>query len=452
MQKKTIAFYYSNFGTGGAERVMTLLANYFVQSYNVVLITQNITSIATVKLSSEIRLLRVDESKFTYQITEAIVHNKIDIFLLSDFWQHEELLVDILESKKVPFIFTEHNNFYYFYSFPTSEYVLKRLNLYSRANITTVLDNYNYQLYRFFLPNTLLLANPVYFNNSIVSMSRHKEKNIIAVGRMVEQKDFHKLLKVFSLIHLKHTDWNLLLIGSGHLLEELKIMARELCIQDNVIFTGNIDNVSDYYEKSAIHVMTSKFEGMPMTLLEAKQHTIPSIVMDIPCFQDLIEQGKDGFIVPQDDIEGMVEKIIFLIENPEEREKMGEFAQQSVQQYNIEIIGKRWENLFELVLNNDQHTINSVLAKDYAPKTSFDTQKIIADFVKEYNLLYERLCKHEEFTQYMSLEDKNAYLSKGFKLLKWFLKFKDSIKQEGYWLTIRKTMQFVWKKRKKIYR
>jgi hypothetical protein len=144
--------------------------------------------------------------------------------------------------------------------------------------------------------------------------------------------------------------------------------------------------------------MTSLHEGWGLALTEAKQFGMPSVVMDAPCFHDLMQDGADGFIVAQDDIAAMADKIKFLIENPDACKAMGKTAKERVQAYNIDLVGKRWGNLFALVLENPQDLINEQLKTNYAPVAQ-DTKKIIADFVMEYNILYTKLCTLSKYNR-----------------------------------------------------
>ena len=92
-------------------------------------------------------------------------------------------------------------------------------------------------------------------------------KQIVSVGRLTYQKGFDILCDVAKDVLSKNPDYKWIILGDGEDKEKLQSKIKEYNLQDRLILKGKVSNVEDYYENSALYVMTSRFEGLPMTLL-----------------------------------------------------------------------------------------------------------------------------------------------------------------------------------------
>ena len=115
----------------------------------------------------------------------------------------------------------------------------------------------------------------------------------------------------------------------------------------NVQFEGQQDPFP-YYQKASVFMMTSAFEGWPMTLMEGMQNGCVPIVFDsFKAVYDIIENGKDGIIVPDGKVDVYVDRLAHLMQNTEQREKMAHAGLESCQRFYQERITEIWLNLFE---------------------------------------------------------------------------------------------------------
>ena len=178
--------------------------------------------------------------------------------------------------------------------------------------------------------------------------SNCKNKKIISVGRLEYQKGFDILIDVWKKVDEKHSDWVLEIYGEGSLRKELQDKIDSLNLTDSLILKGSEKNIQSKYLESSIYMMSSRYEGMPMVLLEAMSCGLPLVSFDCPCGpKDIIKDGENGFLVKFGNIEEMAKKINYLIENEDKRIDMGKKAKELSYNYLKEKIMNQWKELFE---------------------------------------------------------------------------------------------------------
>ena len=124
-------------------------------------------------------------------------------------------------------------------------------------------------------------------------------------------------------------------------------------LQTTCILEPSVANITDKYMESSIFVLSSRYEGFGMVIIEAMACGVPPVAFTCPCGpKDIIHDYQDGFLVENGNIEQLAEKICYLIEHEEERRQMGKLAKENVQRFKIEYIGRQWENLFQELINN----------------------------------------------------------------------------------------------------
>ena len=177
--------------------------------------------------------------------------------------------------------------------------------------------------------------------------------NVISVGSMHDnRKDFDTQIKLWVNISKKHPKWILNIFGNGREMDNLKKLVNRLELNRNVILHGNSNTMEKHYLDSSIFLFTSKAEGLPMVLIEAQSYGIPCVSFDCPTGpSDIITDSINGYVVNQNDIISLEERLIELIENKELRKEMGKKAREKSEQYTPENISKLWVNLFNKITN-----------------------------------------------------------------------------------------------------
>ena len=173
------------------------------------------------------------------------------------------------------------------------------------------------------------------------------QKHVIAVGRLDSQKGFNRLIDIWALVTHKHPDWILDIYGKGKDFKKLQSQIDSYGIGDTTIIHEPDQNIKAHYLNSSIFVMTSVYEGLPMTLLEANGLGLPSICYDFPCGpKDVIKDGLNGFLVKEGDSDKFADRLLTLIENDNMRKLMGQKAYQMSERFSCRNIMSEWVNLF----------------------------------------------------------------------------------------------------------
>lgn len=180
----------------------------------------------------------------------------------------------------------------------------------------------------------------------ISNLSNCESKRVIAAGRLEWQKGYDRLIHIWEIVTHKHPDWQLDIFGEGTLEAELKNSIQKAGLS-NVTIHSFTQNISQEYASSSICVLTSRFEGFSLVLLEAMRHGLPCITFNCPYGpKDLIDDKKSGYIIENDNIDLFAEKINYLIENIDVRKKFSEEAILKSNNYNVDSIMNSWRELF----------------------------------------------------------------------------------------------------------
>lgn len=194
------------------------------------------------------------------------------------------------------------------------------------------------------IPNTVDLKNTDY--------SQHTQKTAIFAGRFTYQKGLDRMLEAWKIIVNKRNDWVLKLVGEGDQEEYLKQQCHKLGITDNVIFASAIKDIAKEYINSSLFLFTSRFEGFGLVLVEAMQCGVPCVSFDCPYGpSDIIENGVNGYLIENGNVEEFAKAILKLIEDNELRKKMGKMAIDKAKQYLPENIMPKWIELFNRLQN-----------------------------------------------------------------------------------------------------
>jgi glycosyltransferase involved in cell wall biosynthesis len=197
------------------------------------------------------------------------------------------------------------------------------------------------------------ISNPLSFQHSFpVDKIRDKEKIVLIVARLIDpQKRISLCLKIWEKISPALPEWKLIIVGDGPNADEYKEYVKIHAI-GNVLFTGR-QNSYEYYQKASIFMMTSAYEGFPMTLIEAQQMGVVPVVMDsYAALHDVVTNNKDGIIIPNNDIEGFCTAMVRCMQDNEYRFELAKAAVYSSNRFAIENILDKWEGLFNSLTAN----------------------------------------------------------------------------------------------------
>lgn len=178
-----------------------------------------------------------------------------------------------------------------------------------------------------------------------------ENKTVIAVGRYSYQKGFERLIAAWHQVCQHVDDWKLHLVGDGELREELQQQIEALNLKDQVILGKAETDMLTVYKNASVLAMSSRYEGLPMVLLEAQAAGLPIVSFQCKCGpKDVIADGVDGFLVNEGDVDALAEKLIKLMNDEALRKKMGAAAYERSERYAEDRIMKQWTDLFDVVL------------------------------------------------------------------------------------------------------
>lgn len=219
--------------------------------------------------------------------------------------------------------------------------LVDNLKLLDRFVVLTEEDSKNWPE----LSNVVVIPN---FVSSIASKkSECKNKKVIAAGRYSYQKGFDMLINAWKYVNMLHPEWTLEIYGAGNNMA-FQTMADELGLSSSVHCNSAVSNIVDIYSDCSIFVLSSRFEGFCLVVLEAMGAGLPIVSFACPCGpRDVIVNGENGLLVDNGNIRDMANKICYMIEHEEERIQMGKNAVICSQKYNKEIIMQQWINLFD---------------------------------------------------------------------------------------------------------
>jgi glycosyltransferase involved in cell wall biosynthesis len=364
---------------GGMERVLTLKANFLAsqQNYDITIVTTDQQKKPIYfPLDKKIRLIHLPIDfdahydapilkkyilhnrklkKYKKELTQLVQEYEIDVCISLCGKEIEFLYKLPVKCKKIAemhfsmnfrkqFLVARHKGFIWEIIGTIRTNQLKKSV--ARLDRVVVLTKADQQQWELTHKNIIHIPNPNPLQNQ--SVSQLNSKRVITIGKLDAQKGYDRLIEAWSLVKAKHPDWRLDIYGVGEWKEMLQNRIIELHLQNQVILHGLTNDVVSKYLESSFYVMSSRYEGFPMVLIEAMSCGLPVVSFDCEYGPgELITNGIDGFLIEQDNIEKLAEAIGVLIDNEKLRIQMGVSAIQKSMLYSVEKIMHQWELLFE---------------------------------------------------------------------------------------------------------
>lgn len=360
---KKYLFVIPSLSKGGAERVVSVLSNELChQGREVVIITHfntenEYTIIDKVKV---VCLSEVSERQYrckmsflylinlAYKLRKVILAEKPD-YILPFLWTTcIRTDIALMGSKyKKSVIQTVRNNPYVF---PHNVFLRKYRNFLIKRSGLTIVQNLSQKKY--FAPGLhkkiAILPNPVTKELFDLKRKQHEKFNIIGVGRLEEQKNFKLLIEAFAEIHKCYPDTHLKIFGDGSLRVKLQNRINELELQTAINLWGRSNSYEEIYSDADLFVLSSNFEGMPNTLLEAMAVGIPCISTDCPTGPKNIINANNGILIPVDSKTKLIKAIEFLLMNPNAAKEIAKKGKKTIEtQYKAAVITKQLISIVE---------------------------------------------------------------------------------------------------------
>ena len=196
------------------------------------------------------------------------------------------------------------------------------------------------------IPFPSQIYNPLTFSSEEKALL--EEKRCIAVGRLSYEKNFSDLVKAWTSVARECPDWRLDIFGDGPLRGRLSAEIRSAGLDGTVRLMGRTRDIRHELLGSSLLVMTSRYEGFPMTLLEAAEAGLPLVSYSCPKGPaEIIRDGENGFLVEPGDTAALAGRVISLIKDASLRKEMGRKAAQTAAAFSLDKIIPQWIRLLE---------------------------------------------------------------------------------------------------------
>lgn len=349
---KRIAIISHGLSDGGAERVASMVANHYARKGYQVLYLAALCADKEYPLDPGITYRYIDVPKKP-KATWFLRRSRMIDRQLREFGA--EIAVSFLEKdaivsnlrRTVPLIYSLRNN-------PANKVknpVVKAITFFSYRRARKIV--FQTQGAMDFFPEDIrergtIIPNPL--TRGLPYWDPHnQEKRIITACRLTPQKNLPMLIRAFSIFYVNHPDYRLEIYGKGPLLAELQGLCRELNVQNAVHFPGHSTDIHNIMATSAAFVLSSDFEGLSNSMLEALAIGVPTVCTDCPPggAREYITDGANGFLVPVGDTLALAEKLEWLASDPALCQRMSWQAAQVRQRLNPDIVLSQWEQLLE---------------------------------------------------------------------------------------------------------
>ena len=168
-------------------------------------------------------------------------------------------------------------------------------------------------------------------------------KRCIAVGRLRHEKGFDILIDCWQTVVKKHPDWHLDIYGEGQMQDELQAQIDRLNLNKHITLCGRSNNIMEMYTHYSMQIMTSRYEGQPMTLIEAQACGLPAVVTDFKFgASDIVKDGINGMIVKQGDQQALADAISKMMSSEETRRQYGANARCVGEEFYKENVFNKW--------------------------------------------------------------------------------------------------------------
>lgn len=351
--KKNVTFVITRLTSGGAERVISVIANYFSN--------QNLN----------VKVIALRDHTVDYHLSESIQHVHLKRTRKGRFLAILERVFKLRKEIKNSDVVISFLWFINIYTIIASLFLNVKVIISDRSDPISELENIP-KIGRFLRDFFYKFADKIvfqteeaksYYSSAIQRKSiiipnpitpglpeRHKgkrKKELVAVCRLAPQKNLKMMIDSFALLHEKYPEYNLIIYGEGELEKEIKDYIIKLNLENNVFLPGFKKDVHERIVDSTMYLSSSNYEGISNSMLEALAMGLPSVVTDCPVggARMFIKNNINGILVPVGDTKTFYHSMKKIIENPKFARKLSENATKIYDELNANKICEIWYGL-----------------------------------------------------------------------------------------------------------
>ena len=328
---------------GGTERMTTMLASELSKNHTVSILSLNGNGESFFPLDCAVSCLTLPQKYPRKTIRKFLRDNSIDLVINVDTGM-AIFGVPAAFGLTTKAITWEHSNFYNNWGSRWFPCIRRFASQFSDAVVVlTECDKHNYEQNIPHCCPVFTIGNPVELHEtSYVSES----KIILSAGHLSPIKRFDLIPEIGKIVFARHPDWKWRICGEGPERAHLEAKISQYDLEQNIVLAGSVKDMDDAYRSSAIYVMTSEMEGLPMVLLEAKSYRLPIVSFDIMTGpSEIVKDDVNGYLVKSGDITAMANRICQLIEHPLLRKQFSDASVLDMGKFDKGEIIDKWERL-----------------------------------------------------------------------------------------------------------
>lgn len=415
---KTIAAYYRCIVNGGAQRVVAELCNIWASMkdengkprYRVILITEegDFSGEEEYPLLSSVERAYLPDRKTTtgrnykiryHALNEILDKYNIDV-IVNSLWMDATAFWDLFairaHASKPAYVIHSHSfNCYPYMLSGSNAYALSQL--YKLVDGVVVLSECDIEYVSVFAKHSKHIINPIFLSPEEVKTSDCQDPVVVWTGRFSKEKQPMEIVRAMRRVIDKIPEAKLYLVGSGDetILEEINEYIDSYDIGDNIIFTGFSSEVEKYYQKALVYVSASKYEGAPLSFMEAMAHGLPIVTYDLP-WLTIARDGRGIISVEQGRPDLMAKELVKLLSCPELCKELGTQGREQIIEMNSIDIGNEWKEFFDSLYDEvecpDKRSYSDIIISNIVQNQQEGRDKLRNDMREQY----QRACRERD--------------------------------------------------------
>lgn len=250
------------------------------------------------------------------------------------------------------FSFNTITNKSQFTNYFEKRYLLKRYQINNKNKFIAISkDAENYLKETVSRYNITLLNNAInykrFYSDTKREINSSKSIKLINIGSFVPKKNQQLLLMIAEKLNAKNVNFEIHFLGDGKLKENLKKQSLALGLENRLFFHGNVNNVENYLWKSDLYIHVASYEPLGLVLIEAMAAGLPVITLDGKGNRDLIEEGRNGYMIYEENPDLFVEKILEILGDNDRYGKISEYAKEFAKQYDIKAYVEKLVDIYQ---------------------------------------------------------------------------------------------------------
>lgn len=418
----TIGTIYHRGYNGGCERVQAQLMTLWISmGYHVVFFSEEPANPLDFPYPSSVKRILIPKASNLpgrlLALQEGVESEGVDVLVNHD-WGSASVVWELMLMKMLNVTYINYIHAHFSWALQSGLYSTYLLRICKMCDVIVAISETNANFFRLCGCNTYLVENPIPEDlKQLKKLASLNSRHVLVVGRISPEKYPMEAIQAFKLVHDVCPDAVLDIVGadSGRFTDRMAQYCSENGISTSVFFHGpkSSDEVNNFFLNAACMLFTSKMEGYPMVLLEAKAYGVPIVMYDLP-FLTLVK-GKKGILTAQvGDIRGLADNIIRLLQDDKLRHSCGRTAREDFEKHNTYDLRQAWADIFTLC----EHKVVLVAPAyynpaDLTPDDNLIIPPLLAAIEKSYDTVLYKSLEYRIGKKLLSIPRKIKRILKG---------------------------------------